>query len=438
LPFLNILTMFLLIGTFSLSLKAEYQSVAQRIYAPEYMSKKQSINVSEKKDDSITLQSQQNGKKLLSDKKKSTFLIQSLDELLELPDPLVNRIISVITRNKKSTLNQAEMNKYYIFANFSHSALFNPDETELYIAILPRSASVTDLSLQLAWFGDGIGAESQIRFQFNKAIQIIPQISDSYPILRLENADFIYSAQTIALEGGASDWNFFNALMGEFAIGLQLESTQSKAKKQIKKAYVESYSFKDLDFKQRKTIFVSALAQMNEGQESGIYNSIYNNSITQVLKVLKSSLPRIDSQHFNPYTMMNMIGLAVDGRFEEKKSLNQEYQFLVKGGIMSRERLENASLYKEFHSLMKKINYNAFDNLVKDIAHLIIEKQLTYALIKNVAQNLNSKRNLNEFATNEASSNMINVIEKKWLELFPSDSSEMFYKAVQILMVKDI
>ncbi len=425
----TLLLSFLWTLNFALS---ETRSTHEKIFGSDQMSAKQEVKVKiGKKSQVIELFSPRAQQTLITDKKRSIVLIENNSQLSELPDALVHKIKS---QTQKSVEN------FYIMANFVHSDINDPSQNRFYIAIIPRSVNVTSIYYQVEWFGAGVGAHNQIRMKLSEPIKLIAQDSEDEPVYTLDNADIVYSLQAARAEDGEQNWDVFKGVMGEYANALQFFSATSKARLQIERSFVENYEILNLSAEQKRAVFKKALLTSNEEQETGIYNTVFNSCVTHALSALQGGLNSIDTQHFNPYTVIEMIKKNKDGvKLKKTKSFNEEFSALIDDGeIMTMEMIQNQESYKKFKLVEDLVMKAEFDEFIKNITYFIIENKITFDDVKSLVSDLKKGKTLDQVKTNKVAQAFAEYAQKQWYELLTDEDLKSFLISLEAMASQEI
>ncbi len=410
----------------------EVRSTHEKIFGSDFMSSKQEIQIEfDNKKQQVELFSPQGRQKLNTDEKRSIVLIETQEQLNDLPQALADKI--------KEHVKGAGLKAYFIFANFVHSDISAPEKNQFYIALIPRSVNVSKVYFQIEWFGNGVGAHNQIRMKLDQPIYLIPQESDVLPLFRLENGDLIYSLQAIRTETGSQNWEPFKGIMGEFANALQFFSASSKARKQIESSFVESYEILGLNTEKKKAIFLNALQTSNTEQETGIYNTVFNSCVTHALRALSAGIPSINTMHFNPYTVIEMIEKNTNGAYFRKSlSMNQEFAELASGPIMSLEKIAAQDSYQKFKRIENLVFRPEFDHFVQRLTLFIIEKKIKSTDVDRLVADLKNGTSLDDVKANPAAQSLVEFARIQWKELLSQEDIEDFLISLEALKSQEI
>lgn len=425
---------------------AEMRSTRDKIFDSDYMS--ESTNIKRfivNQDVPIPLKSPYKGELLRTsdeDLNRSIVLIDTREKIEDLPDGLRDQVLRAVAKKG--------LDYYYVFANFVHSAVLNPEKAEFYVALLPRNSKVQNVSLQVEWFGMGVGAHAQVRLKMDKQLIIIPQsYEDVPPILPYQSGDLIYSLQAIRVDGQANDWNPLKGIMGEFANALQFFSTPAKARMKITKSVIDSYEIRGLTQKERNNILTSALKISDKQQEEEIYNTVFNSCITHALIALQSSISTIDINHFNPYSLVNSVeaSFAEFNKFrsngdklslKREESLNKEFSQLADGELMTMERIKSTPLYSQTAPFLPIVMRPEFDDIVRQLTYFIVERQITYPQVAAVWAEIKSGKKLSEVSENKEFQELVAKITPAWQEAFPGQEIDVLFQALEAMKTQDL
>lgn len=406
----------------------EPRSYAERIFSPAYMSGEQTVKIKMGNEvKNLTLSSHLEGHKLKTEVKRSIVLIDNLEQMeIDLAEPLVQKI-----KNATSALG---FSNYYVFANFVHSAIFNPSATDFYIAVIPKAAKVDKVFFHIEWFGAGVGAHNQIRMILNQPITLIPQLTGEKTVT-LNSADLIYTLQAVRAEGGDQNWDPLKGTMGEFANALQMYSTPSKARTQITTSVIESYELLGLTEAQRKQIFEKAITTSNNEQEAGIYNTIFNSCVTHALIALKVGMPNIDIYHFNPYSVLTMLQKQHPVNLQATQTLNEEFAPLVadRTKIMTWDRIRQTPGYVRTQPFLPIVQTPGFDRILRAIGVFIAEEKITYPVVRELVNEIKSGKPLNQIAKSPEGQKFIERLSAQWRREFPNRDIKQFFDAAESL-----
>ncbi len=274
---------------------------------------------------------------IINDQKRSLFTIDDLKSS-GLEPQLIERIEQVINNKwlSKNNFKKTGLDNFYIIGNFLHKTN-SQNNSNFFIAIIPKYALIDNIYLQLEWFKSSSGGRSHIRFTLNTEIVLIPQWDDSYsPILLSEQgkSNITYSLLTAKVEGGRTESSSLG-LTSEYANVLQISSTVLHTNHQMTLSNIEQYKIHNLTQSQKKSILNQSLTIANELQESTIYNTVFNGAITHTVLALRGDfdsktqthqgLAQLNPSWFNPYTLVNRM-TEVGIKMEQHQSLNYEFK----------------------------------------------------------------------------------------------------------------
>ena len=410
---------------------SQERSTFSQIYDSSFMASQQQMGLLDSVGNHRTLLlTSRLGEKELRRDKRSIVLIQKSEQLNDLPEPLVQKIRAAMDRGQN-------LRDYYIFANFVHSSLPDTDKTNHYIAVIPRNIRIEKLILQVEHFGSGLGVQTQLRFVLNQGFKMIPQESDSYPILTLDKGDLIFSLQTTAAIVVDKTWNPLKSLTGELANALQFASTEAMAKKQITSSVVESYEFVDWDSIQKKSVFERALSNSNREQENGIHNLVFNNGVTHTLLALKAGDNSIRTAHFNPYSMVEMLNSTMSTKLRPLPKLNEEFATLILKDeeVMSWDKIQKKKSYKKLAPLMDLVRLPSFEQVLREVTEFIIEQKMTYPSIQQVYSDGNrvGDRKTANLSQQKLAPALRKKVESAWKSRFPKRDPMEFFKVLETL-----
>lgn len=340
------------------------------------------------------------------------------------------------------------INDYYIFANFQASTDSKPGSS-WFVAILPKTVQVERVFLQTEWFGSGAGAHNQIRMILDTPIIGIPQEGASTePVVfdwnGLGKGDLIYTLNATRVEEGEQDWHPLNALMGEFGIALKIVDTKTLALEQIQKAVIDEHELLNLQPEQGKAILVHALTESDRRQELSIYNTVFASCVTYAMAALKAGIPQIDSNWFNPYSLIENVSAAHGkGTSFRRSAMNDVFApFLQRGQkVMEWQDIQSAQLYQLVQPVKPLLRNPEFDQLIQQVALYIIKEGITYDQVKAFMQSLresgmNVKKAKKSLSTKGKV--FLNSIVERWeSSQLGSLPIEDFFKALQGLQTQD-
>ncbi len=412
---------------------SQERSTLSKIYDSSFMRSKQLLGLADSAGNrrSLLLTSRL-GKKELRRDQRSIVLIQNLEQLNDLPDPLIQKIRASMDKNQN-------ISDYYIFANFVHSSLPDTDKTNHYIAVIPRKVRVEKLFLQVERLSSKVGAQTQLRFVLNQGFKMIPQESDSFPILTLEKGDLIYSLQTTAPLGLDNDWNPLKGLTGELANALQFASTEAVAKQQITSSVVESYEFVDLSASQKKAVFELALNTSHKEQENGIHNLVFNSGVTHTLLALKAGHKGIRTAHFNPYSLVEMLEGSMGIKLRQQQNLNEEFASLImkREDLMTWEKMKGKEAHKNVAPRLDLLQHPSFEKVLREVTEFIIEEKITYPTAHQAYQYGNKDRETATLSQKKLGSPLWEKVKSAWSLNFPKKNPEEFFKTLELLRSQD-
>lgn len=407
------------------------RSILSKIYDSSFMTSQQQLGLVDSVGNQRTLLlTSRLGEKELRRDQRSIVLIQDFEQLNDLPEPLIQKIRASMDKNQN-------IRDFYIFANFVHSSIPDTDKTNHYIAVIPRKVRVEKLILQVERFGSSVGAQIQLRFVLNQGFKMIPQESDSYPILTLNKGDLIYSLQTTATMELEKTWNPLKSLTGEFANALQFASTEAKAKQKITRSVVESYEFADWNTSQKKAVFERALSNSHRQQENGIHNLVFNSGLTHTLLALKAGHKGIRTAHFNPYSLVEMLESSMGTKLHPLPNLNEEFASLIPkhGEMMTWDKIQKQEAHKKIAPLMDLLRNPAFEQVLREVSEFIIERKITYPSVQQAYQdgNKNGDRETATFSPKQLGSALWKKVKLTWKTRFPKRDPQDFFKTLELL-----
>ena len=287
---------------------------------------------------------------------------------------------------------------YKVLANFAHHKNAESKQS-FYVLVIPNDALVEKTIFQIEWFGNGAGAHNQIRMIFDQPFVAIPQDpeADAYSLQVVQNdskkADIVYSLQTPRLEGGGTEWSVFEGAMGEYANTIQLYSIQAKAKRQVYQSVIKQYELTNLSQPQKQAIFEAGLVNAQQLGDTTIYNTVLNSCITHALIALRG-LPtedgtsfqgaaKVNPLWFNPYSVFERLTSEADLQTNYLGTLNSEFEHYNEYApagekvLSEADRMETEA-YKKIAPFEKTLlQTNAFDDFVRKLAILIVDKKIT-------------------------------------------------------------
>ena len=338
---------------------------------------------------------------------------------------------------------------FHIIGNFVHHIDASAEQS-FFVAIVPKTATVSNLLLQMEWFGDGAGGHSQIRFILDQNFIAIPQVADQYSPFVISNkdgkGDFVYSLQALRVNGGITKWSPIEGLMGEYANALQFFSTPSKAKRQIFDSYVAQYEITSLTPKQKQSILEAALVRSNTLEDSTIYNTVFNSCITHALYALRGlpsagkpgqyyGMSGVDPAWFNPYTVVQRVkgtGAVLEQGVKFPESTNKEFlsSFTSPEGktVLSYADIQATESYKTLKPLTSTIlSLDSTEDLIRAIAFDLIQSQLTLAEVEEAIasiQKLIASKDLSEAKLTKTQLVLYKLIKDRLQEYSPKIAAE--------------
>lgn len=389
------------------------------------------------------------------DLRRSIVLIDNLEEA-GLENQLSERIKQVVNNqwNNSHKFKKKGLQNFYILANFVHHINEDSDPS-FFVAIIPKTAAIENIIFQVEWFGQGVGAHTQIRFQLDQAIVAIPQWDDEYtPQIISHNgrADLVYSLQAARVEGGEEDWSPTLGLMGEYANALQFFSVQSKAKKQIYANVVNQYRINGLSSDQKRSIFLQALNSSHELQETTIYNTVFNSCITHSLLSLRGSFAESSKTHtglsqinpvwFNPYSIVDRLESA-GVSLTALETMNTEFKKLGydrHGSIFTEALRQQTNSYKLLAPLQDSLlKDERLESFVRKMALFIVDEEITASQFNDFLKVV--KEHYGQSDLLKKMDNKMKVlfaeIENFWNEEFQGRSIEDFFKAFYAMETQD-
>lgn len=367
-------------------LMAEARSVTDKIYSQDFMNSSQEVEIH--KGQKTVLYSQTAGAKLHTENKRSIVLIDNQEKLEDLPTPLVERLASSMTTGKLSN--------HYIFANFLHQQSIKQQSSDYHIAIVPKSVNIKEVFFELIKNKQGLIVSSQVRLVLDQAFKMIPQESETYPILISEDKSIVFATSIVSQEGQSENFDPIQAITGGHSYALQASSNNTRF--QYRK---ETYEVKSLSNTAKSKILKLALEESDKIQEEGIFHLAFNNSFSHSLKILSAGITNLEYRISNPIDAVKRLRLDHSGQIRQT---NQEFNM-------------NSLPTNDSETLQKLYSSNFYDTLEK-VSQLILTNQAKLIAARESSQNripneksrdISSLENLKEFLHEKLNRNEIKL-----------------------------
>jgi hypothetical protein len=395
-------------------------SINERLHTPLVMPSTQLLQLKNSHGNSrqIQLNASRGGEELKTTN-RNIILIKNEDELSDLPQPLIERI-------RQALGGGGNLSNYHVFANFIHTTIPASESRELYIALIPKGAQIKNLILQLQWLAQGQGAHSQLRFVFDQDIKLIPQLSEDYPIYTLAQADLIYSIHLASPQGNELKQIPLKGLTSELANIPQILSTEIVARENLYTSHIENFLIEGLNSEQKNRVWLQALLS-SDSPELGIFNAMYNSSVTHSLALLKSADERIKTAHYNPYSLAQVINSSLNNSLKRMSSLNDEFSFLVQAPqrAMTLEQIQNDEEFRSLRAYLPLLQSKEFEQVLRQFSDFIIANDIKTS---ELIQSSNYKRT----PSHDPQINLIKnssawqALERIWYKNFPNRSPKEF------------
>ncbi|MCB9025055.1 MAG: hypothetical protein H6625_01950 [Bdellovibrionaceae bacterium] len=288
---------------------------------------------------------------------------------------------NITTERLKSLYGKADINSYYIFANFIHG-MISEHESQFWIAIIPKFTKITNIYAQLEWFVQGAGAHMQYRMKISDPITLIPQ-NNKMPLKDWHQnpiqipGDFVYTLLALRTQNGPESWDPIRGVTGVYANAYSLQSTQHTAEDQTQSNFVEQVELIHPGDEAASEILKFAILNSDAHKEQDIYNSVFNSCVTAAMEALYANgggYP-VNKDLFNPYRVWQHLAELGIIKNDKIPSLNEEFSSKITRADM------NPEIAAKLKPLLPLIRSDGFDLIVRDITSYIVSYNWSYSEI---------------------------------------------------------
>lgn len=360
---------------------------------------------------------------ILNQKRTLELLDQKVhSNLLKLADINFEKIKTLFAEAGVSSIQATSLDDFYIVNEFHHGIkkiqkpeeiystnISYKDDAQFWIAVIPKSSIVSNISVQTEWFGEGIGAHGQIRFKLNTPVLLFPKTASNSGTLNLLNSnwkerltadtskiqivpgDLVFTLMVNRYVGGPDVWGPQTGLTGVFGNAYGLASMDHMALVETHENVLKEISLQDPSTKGQK-VFEFALKNANQLGQGHIYNLIFNSCITTAMQTLYSNGEgyNVDPYAFNPYNFTQSIQ-SFRKIEEPETNLNETYGSpLSKVEIMpSVQSKINIIKQPQFDSMIKSVAFQLLDfnyeelQIIIEITKQLFDKTYSISTIKN-------------------------------------------------------
>ncbi len=305
--------------------------------------------------------------------------------------------------------------KTMVVDNFLHGWVDkSADIGRFWTAMIPTEG-VNDAILQVEWFDEGVGSHLQVRMKTDEPIFLVPQgytfpegwmgqikdfreINDLSLLNQVDNpmfipGDIVYSLFGARTKQSDSPWSPLQGILGEYAYIKTMYSTSHAADFHAGRAYVEQYKIHA--FRQQKNQMLSKAIHFSaENGTNAIYHTVFNSCFTAALELLASVGLAVDTNIFNPYSVLTKLQQEAVIARERMISLGEEYDIKKFPQLRNEGNAETVEMLEELSPVLAS---DMFDQIIRRFSYVLLKDKWThdellqvFSIFKSIPKDQNS------------------------------------------------